>query len=179
MPLQGDQAHLRQLLQGVVASVRPLMREAGIRLACHFAEAALPVPGDGPALQQIVLILLNSARTRVAGGGRITLWARNETDAVVVEVAATESCGSRSGQGGIRARTETDAVRFDAVFGTDLSLATHLAERIGGTLSVDVPDGFAIAVRLRLDRTGTSTSRRKTLALSGASARRARGDNIL
>jgi PAS domain S-box-containing protein len=80
---------LKSVLQNGIAFVRPLAEQAGIRLAIHSELENAEILGDANGLQQVILNLAVNAFRHTPMGGSLTISARAQDRAAVVDFADT------------------------------------------------------------------------------------------
>lgn len=118
--------------------LRPQTNDAEIELVCQVSDGLL-VLADGDRLAQVVTNLVGNAIRATPAGGRVTVSCRRTDQHAVIEVADT-------GEGLAPAELERIFERFyrvpgrrsmgrEAGSGIGLTIARHLVEQHGGTLS--------------------------------------------
>jgi signal transduction histidine kinase len=146
---------LGELLHEAAAAHRGRMDAAGLHFALDLATPLPVLEADGTRLLRLLDNLLGNARTHTPEGGTVTLAARPNDDAVVIEVADT----------GAGIDPEVIPHLFDRYWrGTDartrrpdgsgtglgLAIAAQIARLHGGSLSVESSPGAGSTFRLRL-----------------------------
>ena len=133
----------RQLLQGIVDSVRPLALKNGQSLSSEVASSLPEVWADEDRLRQVVLNLINNAFKFTPAGGKITLKAKEDGVNLIVEVQDT-GCGiSEEEQPRLFEpyhQLEGDRARLSGL-GLGLSLSKKLVELHGGRIWVKSQKG--------------------------------------
>jgi len=132
-----------QLLHSIVDSVRPLAQKNK-----HILNAELPpslpiIQADEDRLRQVVLNLLNNAFKFTPAGGSITVIAREEGNALVVEVQDTGRGISKAAQERLfepYQQLERERARLSGL-GLGLSLSKKLVELHGGQIWVQSEKG--------------------------------------
>lgn len=144
-----EKVDMDTLLIDLYESFRPACRERGITLRLDLPQQSLPqIPGDPQRIRQLLLILLDNARTYTPPEGSVTIRARFHASKKLLTIqVADEGCGvpdhvkpyifDRFYQAD---RSRTDKQHF----GLGLSIARELVQLHGGTIQVsDEPGGGA------------------------------------
>ncbi len=144
-----EKVDMDTLLIDLYESFRPACRERGITLRLDLPQQSLPqIPGDPQRIRQLLLILLDNARTYTPPEGSISIRAQADASKKLVTVqVADEGCGipdnvkpyifDRFYQAD---RSRTDKQHF----GLGLSIAKELVQLHGGKIQVsDEPGGGA------------------------------------
>jgi len=133
----------RQLLQGIVDSVRPVALKNGQSLSFESPSSLPVVWADEDRLRQVVLNLINNAFKFTPAGGKITLRAKEDGVNLIVEVQDT-GCGiseeERQWLFEPYHQLESDRARLSGL-GLGLSLAKKLVELHGGEIWVKSQKG--------------------------------------
>ena len=146
LPLHREPVDLGALTSDVLAGFAPQADEAGVALVADATD--LPeLELDPHRIRQVIGNLLANALRHTPVGGRITVSARRDGDAVVLEVADT-------GQG---MDAESAARAFDRFWrsgdragaGLGLSIVRDLVVAHGGTVSLESAEGAGTTVRCR------------------------------
>ncbi|HSM36811.1 MAG TPA: ATP-binding protein [Longimicrobiales bacterium] len=82
---------VRELIEEVLESQRPLADRSGVRLACELPEASRTLPADRPRLLRVFANLIGNALKFTPSGGHVTIGAGAEADGVRFFVADTGS----------------------------------------------------------------------------------------
>ena len=138
MRLRISEVDLRALALGVVDGLRPAAEARGVKIALHANEEAAEVLGDPDRLQQVVWNLVSNAIKFTPRGGTVELTVTRAGSAVALEVRDT-------GQG-IRpeflprifdrfSQEDASTTRGQSGLGLGLSIARHLVELHGGTIT--------------------------------------------
>ena len=146
---------MRQLLRGIVDSVMPVALKKS-QILSFVSPSSLPsVWADEDRLRQVVLNLINNALKFTPSGGRITVRAREEGAALIVEVQDTGRGISKEEQAWLFEpyhRLETEVGHLSGL-GLGLSLAKMLVELHGGKIWVESEKGkgstFGFSIPLR------------------------------
>lgn len=147
-------------LEEALAGASSMARQRDLKLSVAIDPAPAMVRGDGQRLQQIMVLLLDNALRYSARGGEVTVTAGPHPDAPGtwrlrisnrgVGVAAEDL--PRVFERGFRA-ANARAHRPDGT-GLGLSIARALAERQGGTVSLQSSDAEGTVATLSLPLTG-------------------------
>ena len=147
-------------LEEALAGASSMARQRDLRLSVAVDPAPAMVRGDGQRLQQIMVLLLDNALRYSARGGEVTVTAGPHPDAPKtwrlrianrgVGVAAEDL--PRVFERGFRA-ANARAHRPDGT-GLGLSIARALAERQGGTVSLQSSEAEGTVATLSLPLTG-------------------------
>jgi signal transduction histidine kinase len=129
---------LRDVLDEVAETFVPVAEDAGQRLVYGRADGPLSVMGDAEMLAQLVVNLVQNAITHAGAGATITLAGRDVPEGIEIAVSDT-------GQGipaEMRAKVlepffQADAARTGEGSGLGLPLVKAIADRHGGTLSLE------------------------------------------
>ena len=131
--LRVETTELRPLVEQVVESVRPLMRERGHDLVLSLPDRPLALSVDAARLQQVLMNLLTNAAKYTNPGGRVGLSIANGEANITIKVHDTGR--------GIDAdvlphifELFTRGVRDKGGFGVGLAVARRLTELHGGTI---------------------------------------------
>ena len=140
--LRISEVDLRALALGVVDGLRPAAEARGVKIALHANGEAAEVLGDPDRLQQVVWNLVSNAIKFTPRGGAVELSVARAGSAVALEVRDT-------GQG-IRpeflprifdrfSQEDASTTRGQSGLGLGLSIARHLVELHGGTITANSP----------------------------------------
>lgn len=151
--VQAQPLDVAELLTGQLAELSPQLERKALAFTLSL-EPDLPLAlGDPARVHQVLVELLDNAAKFTASGGAVTLRARRAPGAVEVEVSDT----------GVGIAPEVLPHVFDRFFqgdststrayggtGIGLTLAKHLAERMGGTLAIESSLGVGTRAILSL-----------------------------
>ena len=138
-----------ELLERLAELVRPTLAGAGIELALSVAPGLPPVAVDRGQLEQALLNLVTNAIDAMPQGGRLTLAASRDGDAVVLEVSDT---------GGGIAPEDLSRV-FEPLYttkprgrgtGLGLPIVREVVAALGGTVGLDSRPGAGTTAVVRL-----------------------------
>lgn len=152
-----------EVLQDVVATIRPLTDRKNQTLLVEIPPKLATVSGDRRRLEQVVTNLLSNANRYTQNGGTIKLEAREESQNIVV-------CVSDNGPGIAEKEQEKIFERFYRAHNTQgskigtglgLSIARSLVELHGGRIWVESTPGEGSAFYFNLPVTVPITSTKK------------------
>src|SRR5215218_8306431 len=136
-------ADLREAVQQAVERMEPLAESAGLGILVEGESAR--VPADSEWLQEVLLVLLSNAIKHSSRGGDIRV--RIRSGAVTVE---DEGAGiSPADLPHIFERFYRGKGSSEG-FGLGLSICKELAERMGGSISINSREGVGTAVKVEL-----------------------------
>jgi PAS domain S-box-containing protein len=139
LSLRRQQVNLHSLLQNVVATVDPDLREKKLRLHCELSAAAIILNADPTRLQQVFWNLLKNAVKFSSEGGPITIRCRDAASGFVSVDIEDEGAGIdaddlprvfdafEQGQSGSR--------QLSSGLGLGLTIAKAVVEAHGGKIS--------------------------------------------
>lgn len=81
-----EEVDLRQLLEDVAQLAAPDAEQHGVNIDCHLPDINLPVKVDVDLMKQAILNVVINGEQAMPQGGRLTISARRENNAVVAEV---------------------------------------------------------------------------------------------
>ena len=81
-----EEVDLRQLLEDVAQLAAPDAEQHGVNIECHLPDLNLPVNVDVDLMKQAILNVVINGEQAMPQGGRLTISARRENNAVVAEV---------------------------------------------------------------------------------------------
>ncbi|HWH13830.1 MAG TPA: ATP-binding protein [Miltoncostaeaceae bacterium] len=150
LPLERERFDLDALVEGVVASRRPLAEREGIVMS-GGADGPVPVHADPARIEQILLILVDNALRHTAAGGEVEITAVRAGDRALLSVRDT-------GEG---IPLEEQAFVFDRFYrgdrsregrsaGLGLAIARALAHAHGGQIDLVSAPGAGSTFTLRL-----------------------------
>lgn len=153
--LQVQDVDMDTLLIDLFESFEPVCREKGVTLTLDLPETALPhIPGDPQRIRQLLLTLLDNAKTHTPGGRSIHIRSRASAQKHLLAVQVIdEGCGipDQDKPYVFDRFYQADASRTDKHhFGLGLSIAKELAELHHGAiyLSGTGKDGTCFTVEL-------------------------------
>lgn len=163
---------LRDPVRAAVLSLQLAAESRGVAIDVDLPSAAVPIHGDGEALQDAVRNLLDNAIKYSPQGRAVTVRVRQSAESAIVEV---EDRGI-----GIEPRHQeriferfyrVDKARSRELGGTGLGLAIvkHVALRHGGAVSVESRPGAGSTFRILLPR-GRPSGRSTAVPVPDASA---------
>jgi signal transduction histidine kinase len=133
----------RQLLEGIVDSMKPLALKNGQSLSSELNDSLPAVWADEDRLRQVVLNLINNAFKFTPTGGKIALKAREDDGNLVVEIQDNGYGISEKEQPLLFEpyhQLESDRARLSGL-GLGLSLSKKLVELHGGQIWVKSQKG--------------------------------------
>jgi len=150
LPLERERFDLDDLVEGVVASRRPLAEREGVVMRAR-GDGPVPVHADPARIEQILLILVDNALRHTPAGGEIEISAGRTDDAALLSVRDT-------GEG---IPLEEQAFVFDRFYrgdpsregrsaGLGLAIARALAQAHGGQIDLVSAPGAGSTFTLRL-----------------------------
>jgi signal transduction histidine kinase len=83
--LQGS-VNLNEIIEKILTIVGPGLRAQGIFWECSLAPDLAFISGNIQKWQQVILNLINNARTAMASGGRLDIWTFNEPQGKKIEI---------------------------------------------------------------------------------------------
>jgi PAS domain S-box-containing protein len=158
VPLQLAAVVLDEVVQRAVETSQPLIDAAGHRLRIELPSPPLVLQADAVRVAQVLANLLNNAAKYTEPGGEITLRARREEGAVVLEVRDTGigiAPGQLSRVFDLFTQVDGGLARAQGGLGIGLTLVRSLVELHGGSVqacSDGIGCGSVFVVRLPLRR---------------------------
>ncbi|MDQ6437423.1 ATP-binding protein [Mesorhizobium sp. LHD-90] len=154
MAVGGAKVDLRQVIESVVDSLKPLAAESGVVIENRLGEAKMEVPGDRDELFQVFENLVENACKYGQSGGRVVLSATHSGEGeVAIEVrdfgpGIPEEHIPRITERFYRADVENS--RSHKGTGLGLSIVKHILTRHKGRLSITskLGEGAAFTVHL-------------------------------
>ena len=148
LQLHREQTDVEELLNDVVASFTSAMEANGVRSVLNVESDIAEIEVDHHRIHQVLANLASNAITQMAEGGTLTINARQDQAALVIEVSDT-------GPGISEDRLEHIFERFvkagdSAGTGLGLSIARDLIEAHGGNLSAANAAGGGAVFTIRL-----------------------------
>ena len=128
---------MADVIAGAIEMCGPLFAQKGHTLTVDVPSSGLPVLGDATRLGQIVSNLLTNAAKYTPAGGRVTVRAAREDDAVVVRIRDTGIGIAPDALGRIFdlfAQERTARQRADGGLGLGLTIVKRLVEAHDGTI---------------------------------------------
>ena len=150
-----------EMLGDIEASVAPQLKEAGIVYDCVQCTQPLAVRADPVRARQILVNLVGNAIKFTPPGGRVTLSAQAEADAIRISVADTgigipaanlSSVFEPFVQGRSSTRAHFASSGESRGFGLGLAISRELARGMGGDLTVESTPGAGSSFTLTLQR---------------------------
>ena len=166
---------LNAVVQSSLESLGPMASAKGVELAAELDPAMDPIDADAQRLQQIVWNLLSNALKFTPAGGRIAARTTSTADAAILTVLDTGIGFDQAFAPDLFKpfrQADPSASREHGGLGLGLSIARHLAELHGGSLTGS-SQGIArgATFTLTLPRAGSTAAARQTSAVrSGATA---------
>jgi len=148
--------NLGDVVQNAADFVRPQMEARQLVLQTDIGWDLGLLDVDAPRLQRVVLQLLSNAMKFTPRGGTVTLRARREPAAIMIQVADTGSGLTPEAIAGIFRRLEDTRRKQrgeSGGLGLGLSIARNVVELHGGTITAEsagVGQGSTFTVRLPL-----------------------------
>ena len=153
LEVQGEPFDLRELLEGCVATVSPLMK-SGVALAANLDGTPSAIHSDPARVRQIIINLLSNA-AKFTEHGEVRISAHTEGDRVIIDVADT-GIGIAPEQREyifeeFRQADGTTTRKYGGT-GLGLSISKKLAQMLGGDITVasEVGEGSVFTVSLPL-----------------------------
>jgi signal transduction histidine kinase/HAMP domain-containing protein len=158
---------LRVILDECVPGIRERCKASGVAFVGPPSARPIMIDADAAKLRQIFLNLLSNAAKFTDAGGTVSLFVREATDVVEIEIRDT-------GIGMTEADIQTALTPFAQVdarlerryegTGIGLPLAKAFVESHGGTLSVASEPGHGTTVTVRLPRRAADTAPERAVA---------------
>jgi signal transduction histidine kinase len=146
---------LGELIGAALAELSDAARDGGITLSVHLSPEKIEVPGDGRKLGQVLQNVLSNAVKFTPAGGKVSVSARLDPGAAIVEVVDT-GCGIPEAD---KQRVLQPFVQVASSLsrqfggsGLGLSIAQRICSLHGGTLTLDSVEGQGTTVRISLPR---------------------------
>ncbi len=150
------------LVSSVLETVRPSAASKGVDLAEHLIASDAVVNGDYDRLAQVIINLVSNAIKFTPEGGRVDVSVEREGDAIAIAVRDTGRGISHDALSQIFEPFRQTGPRVQGTeggLGLGLSIAKHIVELHGGTITVssEGPDkGSSFVVRLPRARIGAN-----------------------
>ncbi|MEB3237516.1 MAG: ATP-binding protein [Candidatus Sericytochromatia bacterium] len=161
----------RDLIEGVVAAMRPLAAQRAQRLTSAIEPELPEILADGDRLAQILRNLLSNALKFTPDGRSIVVRARRDSDYAVLSVCdegigipaqALPHLFERFYQ------VDGSSTKAFAGAGIGLNIVRHLTELMNGKVSIKSIEGTGTTVDLMLPLAGPTSERTPTDRISGA-----------
>jgi signal transduction histidine kinase len=171
LPLERERFDLDDLVEGVVASRRPLAEREGVAMRAR-GDGPVPVHADPARIEQVLLILVDNALRHTPAGGEIEISAGRADDAALLSVRDTGEGIPLEEQPFVFDRFyRGDRSREGRSAGLGLAIARALAQAHGGQIDLVSAPGAGSTFTLRLPLPPPPTAEHP---VPGASARPAR-----
>jgi PAS domain S-box-containing protein len=138
--LEVDDMDFRAVVEAAIDSIRPTLDGKGVELKAALDSELSPIVGDAHRLQQVVWNLLSNAAKFTPKGGQIRVQLRRVEACVELVVEDSGRGISRSALPYVFERfhqADASITRSFGGLGLGLSIAKHLAELHGGTISAE------------------------------------------
>ena len=157
MDVQLSSFAIRPLIEGVVATSQPLVKQDKVRLLIEVDDGLPSLYSDQDKVKQILLNLLSNA-AKFTSQGHIRIAAHRQEQVLLVQVSDTGIGIAAEALGRIFEefqQADTSTTREFGGTGLGLSISRNLARLLGGDLTVDSLEGQGSTFTLRLPLTYT------------------------
>jgi two-component system NtrC family sensor kinase len=86
-----DKADLNEIITKILTVVGPGLKAQGILLECSFFPGLPPAPGNVQKWQQVILNLINNAKTAMPEGGSLKIWTSGQHHRKILEIGFQDS----------------------------------------------------------------------------------------
>ena len=140
---------LRQVVQQGIRLLRPILKDAPVRVELDLDRQPVHVWGHEAQIHQVLTNLVVNARDAMPEGGTITICVRCENGHAILEVRDT----------GVGMDTDVQQRIFDPFFttkahqggtGLGLTITYHIVRQHGGTIEVESTPGQGSCFRIRM-----------------------------
>jgi CheY-like chemotaxis protein len=155
MDVQLSSFEIRPLIEGVVATSQPLLRQGQVKLQIALNDDLPPLYSDPDKIKQILLNLLSNA-AKFTSAGHIRITARRQAQDLLVQVSDTGIGIAAEALGRIFEefqQADSSTTREYGGTGLGLSISRNLARLLGGDLTADSIEGQGSTFTLRLPLT--------------------------
>lgn len=172
MSIVHEKISLVAVLSNVIEQMGPMASEQDIQLSTDIDTSVDEIVGDSIRLQQIVANLVSNAIKYTPPGGRIDVTSKRDGESALIEVADTGVGIAPEMASRIFERFEqgdNSSRRSFGGLGLGLTIARHLTELHGGTISVDSKGegkGATFSIRLPLMKSFAAPYRNSFASLS-------------
>ena len=172
MSIVHEKISLVAVLSNVIEQMGPMASEQDIQLSTDIDTSVDEIVGDSIRLQQIVANLVSNAIKYTPPGGRIDVTSKRDGESALIEVADTGVGIAPEMASRIFERFEqgdNSSRRSFGGLGLGLTIARHLTELHGGTISVDSKGegkGATFSIRLPLMKSFAAPYRNSFAPLS-------------
>ena len=86
-----DKVNLKEIIEKIMTVVGPGLKAQGIIWECSFSSQLPPARGNVQKWQQVILNLINNAKTAMPGGGNLKIWASSQHHPKTIEIGIQDS----------------------------------------------------------------------------------------
>jgi two-component system, NtrC family, sensor kinase len=86
-----DKVNVNEIIENIMTVVRPGLNAQGIECECSFSPQLPPAPGNVQRWQQVILNLINNAKTAMPEGGSLKIWTSSQHHRKTIEIAIQDS----------------------------------------------------------------------------------------
>ncbi len=86
-----DKVDLNEIINKILTVVGPGLNAQGILFQCSFSPGLPSAPGNAQKWQQVILNLINNARTAMPEGGNLKIWTSSQQHRKILEIGFQDS----------------------------------------------------------------------------------------